>query len=248
MIHTLGHAAVVKSIMFASYPNMAHVQKVSISTSQFPSAMAPTVRRSGVGPLFVQTGTLSSCSIEQARTPRAARCKTMPRHECVKPLITKAEIFTRLPSTTRVSRVPSNKPEPGWTFSRVFSRVSSMEDVSFTTSEPRGRQVHTDIDLSLAFERESSCLVERVSCVQSQRLQRGTSITTDAADMPSMIHRAPSTEILGDFQTLKIQGSDRETLDRWDPRLFDPRSSLFLFQDIERYDAQHEHPRVGARL
>ena len=108
--------------------------------------------------------------------------------------------------------------------------------MSATTIELIEKQEEKGIDRTLAFERESSCLVERVSCVQSQRLQRGTSITTDAADMPSMIHRAPSTEILGDFQTLKIQGSDRETLDRWDPRLFDPRSSLFLFQDMEVYD------------
>ncbi len=163
--------------------------------------MAPTQRCSGVGPLFVRTGS-SSSSNEQCRTPRSARCKTMPRHECAKPLITKGETFTRVPSITRVfSRVSSNTPEPGWAFSRAFARVS------FTTPEPTGRQVHKGIDPTLAFELVSSCLFERVASVQSQRLQRGSSITTDATEIPSMIHRTPSTEMLADFQTLKVQGS-----------------------------------------
>ena len=163
--------------------------------------MAPMFRCSGVGPLFVRTGS-SSSSNEQSSTPRAARCKTMHRRECAKPLISKGETFTRVPSVTRVfSRVSSNTPEPGWAFSRAFHRVSS------TTPEPTGRQVHKGIDPTLAFERVSSYLFERGASVQSQRLQRGTSITTDATDMPSMIHRTSSTDMLANFQTLKVQGA-----------------------------------------
>jgi hypothetical protein len=150
----------------------------------------------------------------------------MHRHECAKPLITKGGTFTRVPSITRVF-----SPEPGWAFSRAFSRVSS------TTPEPTGRQLHDGIDPTLAFERVPSCLFERVSSLQSQRMQRGTSITTDAADMPSMIHRAPSTEILADFQTLKIKGLIERLSIIGILDCFDPRSSLFLFQDIEIYDA-----------
>ncbi len=161
--------------------------------------MAPMMRRSGVGPLFVRTGS-SSSSNEQPRTPRATRCKTVHRHECAKTLITKGGNFSRVPSITRVfSRMSSNTPEPGWAFSRAFSRVSS------TTPEPTGRQLHHGIDPTLAFERVPSCLFERVSSLQSQRMQRSTSITTDATDMPSMIHRTPSTDMLADFQTLKVQ-------------------------------------------
>ena len=163
------------------------------------------MRCSGVGPLFIRTGS-SSSSNDQPRTPRAARCKTMHRHECAKPLITKGGTFTRVPSITRVfSRVSSNTPEPGWAFSRAFSRVSS------TSPEPTGRQVRKGIDPTLAFERVSSCLFERVASVQRQRLQRGTSITTDATDMPSMIHRTPSTDMLADFQTLKVQEASWST-------------------------------------
>jgi len=76
--------------------------------------------------------------------------------------------------------------------------------------------------------------------LQSQRMQRGTSITTDATDMSSMIHRTPSTEMIADFQTLKVQGSDRETLDHWDPRLFDPSSELLQeFPRLTRMTRQY---------
>ena len=169
------------------------------------------MRRCGVGPLFVRTGS-SSSSNEQPRTPRAARCKPMHRHECAKPLITEGGIFARAPSITRVfSRVSSNTPEPGWAFSRVFSRMSFTEDVSSTTSEPRSRQVHTDIDPSLAFERvsyvQSNFEQLRVSSVKS-RLTRNSSISTCMGALlrvPAMMHRTPSMEMIEDFQNLEVQ-------------------------------------------
>jgi hypothetical protein len=103
----------------------------------------------------------------------------------------------------------------------------------------------------------------RVSSVKS-RLKRSSSITTCVMDLlraPSMIHRTPSMEMLEDFQKLEVQtdatdnmpsmfhrptstemhedcqklkGQGSQTLDHG---LFHPRSSLFLFQNIEIYDA-----------
>jgi hypothetical protein len=101
----------------------------------------------------------------------------MSKAECLAGCRVRPKTFTRVPSITRYLR------------------------------EPTGRQVNKGIDPTLAFERVSSCLFERVSSVQSQRLQRDTSITTDATETPSMIHRTPYTEMLEDFQTLKVQGA-----------------------------------------
>jgi hypothetical protein len=57
-------------------------------------------------------------------------------------------------------------------------------------------------------------------------------VQTDATDnMPSMFDRMTSTEMHQDCRKLKIQGC--LTLD---PGLFNPRSSLFLLQDIEIQD------------
>jgi hypothetical protein len=102
----------------------------------------------------------------------------------------------------------------------------------------------------------------RVSSVKS-RLKRSPSITTCVMDLlrvPSMIHRTPSMEILEDFQKLEVQTDatdnmlsifHRKTSTEMhedcqklkiqgaltlDPGLFNPRSSLFLLQDIEIQD------------
>ena len=162
--------------------------------------MPPVPRNSGVGPLFVRTGS-SSSSNEQARTPRAARCKTMPRHECAKALITKERLA-------------------------MFSS---------TTTELIQKQEQKGIDRTLA--------VERVSFLQNNspfeqplesRLKRDSSITTCAKALlraPSMTHRTPSMKMIEDFQKLEVQTG--ATLD---PGFFNPRSALFLFQDIEMHD------------
>ena len=197
-------------------------------------------RRSGVGPLVVRTGS-SSCSNEDARTPRTARFKTMPRHECAKPH-------------------PNDKTPP-----RVLSiaRVDSQTNLELTfKKEQKG------IDPTLAFERVSSVQSQsnfeelRVSSVKS-RLKRSSSITTCVTDLlraSSKIHRTPSMEMLEDFQKLEVQTDATDNmpsmLDRTtstemhedcrklkiqgsltlDPGLFNPRSSLFIFQDIDIHD------------
>ena len=207
--------------------------------------MARTQRRSGVGPLFIQTGS-SPCSNEEARTPRTARCKTMPRHEFSKPLITNYQTSPRVMSIARVSAFP----------------------VSSTTPEPTDKQEHKGIDQTLAFDsvspvRSQSNFEElRVSSVK-RRLTRNSSITTCMSALlrvPSMIHRTPSMELLEDFQKLEVQTDSTDNMpsmfhrtpctemleDRQkvkaqnshtvDSDLFHPRSSLFLVQDIEIYD------------
>ena len=204
------------------------------------------LRRSGVGPLVVRTGS-SSSSNEQARTPRAARCKTMPRHEYAKPLITNDQTSPRVLSIAKVSAFP-----------RASSNTTEFAEMT-------GKQEQKGI---LAFERVSSVQCQsvfdelRLSSVE-RRLKRGSSITTCVMDVllaPSMIDSTPSMEMLEDFQKLEVQtdGTDNmpslchrttstemhedcqklkvpgsQTLD---PGLFNPRSALFLFQDIEMYD------------
>jgi hypothetical protein len=207
--------------------------------------MAPMQRRSGVGPLFVQTGA-SPRSNEEARTPRTARCKTMSRHECVKPLITNDMNSPRVLSIERVSAFP----------------------VSSTTPELKDKQEHKVIDPTLAFESVSSGRSQsnfeelRVSSLKS-RLTRSSSITTCVVDLlraPSMIHRTPPIEMLEDFQKLEVQSDATDNMPSMfyrptstqmhedcqklkvqgsqtlDHGLFHPRSSLFLVQDIEIYD------------
>ena len=204
------------------------------------------LRRNGVGPLVVRTGS-SSPSNEQARTPRAARCKTMRRHESAKPLITKDRTWPRALSIARVS---------------AFARVSS------TTTEMTGNQEQKGIYPTLAFERVSFVQSQsnfeelRVSSVKS-RLKRSSSITTCVTDLlraPSMIQRTPSMEMLEDFQKLEVQTDATENMPSMfhrttstempkdcqkikikgsqtlDPGLFNPRSSLFIFQDIDIHD------------
>jgi hypothetical protein len=57
-------------------------------------------------------------------------------------------------------------------------------------------------------------------------------------------HRTTSTEMHEDCKKLNVQGA--HTLD---PGLFNPRSSLFLFEDIEMYDClEYERPKVESRL
>ena len=182
--------------------------------------MPPVPRHTGVGPLFVRTGSASS-SNEQARTPRAARCKTMPRHECAKPLITKERL----------------------------SLVSS------TTMDLIEKQEQKGIDRTSAVERVSS--VQNKSHFEQSlksRLKRDSSITTCAKALlraPSMTHRTPSMKMIEDFQKLEVQtdaadnkssmyhrtpSTDFQGSQPLDPAFFNPRSSLFLFSDIETYD------------
>ena len=90
--------------------------------------MAPMHRRSEVGPLVVRTGS-SSCSNEEARTPRTARVKTMPRNECAKPL-------------------PNDQTAP--------RALSTARVLSSTNLEMTGKQEQKDNDPTLAFELVSS--------------------------------------------------------------------------------------------
>jgi hypothetical protein len=180
------------------------------------SDIAPMLRNSGVGPLLIRTGSSSSDN-ELAMMPRAERFQTMPRHECAKLLITKQGSFTRTPSAGCKTNMRPQK-----TFTRVpsIATVPSFSRDSPTITEQTSKPECSCIDQTFAFE--------RVSSVTSARQKRRPSDTTDALNMPSMIHRASSTEMFADFQALKVQGS--QTLD---PRLFDPHSPQFLFQDIE---------------
>jgi len=162
--------------------------------------MSPTLRSSGVGPLIVLTDS-SPPSNEQARTPRAARCKTMPRIESLRSF-------------------QGRRAQEGIDQTLPFRDVSSVNSCS---------QRH----------------FKSVSSFKSQRPKRCSSITREATDMPSRIHRTPSTEMLEGFQTLKVQGSKI-----LDPRLFDHRPSLCLTvtQDVEIYDTEYERPLVAARI
>ena len=145
------------------------------------------LRRSGVGPLVVRAGA-SSSSDEHVKTSRAARCKTIPRHEYAKPVITNDKYFPR----ARV--LPITKV-------LAFSRVSST---TTDIAEMTGRQEQKSVYPTLAFERVSSVQRNfdelRVSSVGS-RLKR-PSITTCVMDLlrgPSTIHRTPSMEMLEDW-------------------------------------------------
>ena len=145
--------------------------------------MAPTHRRTGVGPLVVRTGS-PSCSNEEARTPRTARFKTVPRHECAKPL----------PNDQTVPRALS------------IARV-----VSSTNLELAAKKEQKAIDPTLGCERasyvQSNFEQLRVSSVKS-RLTRNSSISTCMGALlrvPAMMHRTPSMEMIEDFQNLEVQ-------------------------------------------
>ncbi len=147
--------------------------------------MAPMHRRSEVGPLVVRTGS-SSCSNEEARTPRTARVKTMPRNECAKPL-------------------PNDQTAP--------RALSTARVLSSTNLEMTGKQEQKDNDPTLAFElvssvqRQSNFEELRVSSVKS-RLKRNSSISTCMRALlrvPAMMHRTPSMEMIEDFQNLEVQ-------------------------------------------
>jgi len=108
---------------------------------------------------------------------------------------------------------------------------------------PSQSRFHRTASPTLAFQGASSVNsysqrhVKSVSSGKFQRPKRASVITSEATEMPCRIHRTLSTEILEDFQTLKVQGS--KTLE---PRLFDHRLSLFLTvtEDIEIYDTEYE--------
>jgi hypothetical protein len=136
----------------------------------------------------------------------------MPRHEYAKPLITKDGEVKRVASSSRVSSTTTEIAE--MTVKQEQKGILAFERVSFVQSQSNFEEL-------------------RVSSVES-RLKRGSSITTCLMDVlraPSMIHSTPSMEMLEDFQKLEVQTG--ATLD---PGFFNPRSALFLFQDIEMHD------------
>ena len=222
-------------------------------------------RNCGIGPLLLVGRTeagSSSSKNDPVRTLRAARCVTMPRQECAKPLIKKPGSFTMKKQGSFLKK----SAEPG---SFSIKKQGSFSKKSAAENKP---QKHSPLEKtsdrvpSISFSREPSITTRSkakagsmLGSMSKQRQQRRPSDTTDATNMPSMIHtssmevqtqqrrpslrRASSMEMLGDeftrtlstntqsctdFQALNDQGS--ETLD---PRLFDPRSAQFLFQDIE---------------
>jgi hypothetical protein len=171
----------------------------------------------------------------------------MPRHEYAKPLITNDETSPRVLSIARVS---------------AFSRASSTT-TEFTEMTGKHEQKGILAFERVSSVQSQSIFDElRVSSVES-RLKRGSSITTCVMDIlraPSMIHSTPSMEMLEDFQKLEVQTEATDNMpslfhrttstemhedcqklkvqgsQTLDPALFNPRSALFLFQDIKMYD------------
>ena len=142
---------------------------------------------------------------------------------CRRPAMSKPERHA-----LRVSRpcLGTNVPSPSsekTTVTRVPSIASAFARVNSTTQELTGRQEQNGIDPTLNFERlpfvKSQRHFERASSINSPRLKRGSSIATcvscilhpfmrpEAMDLPSMIHRTPSMEMLDDFQKLEVKGS-----------------------------------------
>ena len=208
--------------------------------------MSTMLRRSAVGPLIVQTGSSSPSSNEQARTPRATRCETMPRIESLRSFQCRQVQQQGKNRTLAIDGAPSVNSQ------RDFKSVSPVtihrpkRPSSITreaTDMPSQSRFHRTASPTLAFQGASSVNsysqrhVKSVSSGKFQRPKRASVITSEATEMPCRIHRTLSTEILEDFQTLKVQGS--KTLE---PRLFDHRLSLFLTvtEDIEIYDTEYE--------
>jgi hypothetical protein len=204
--------------------------------------MAPLLRRSGVGSLFVRTGS-SSSSDEQVTTPRAARCKTMPRHECAKPLITKdflssprvqsnarASVFVSATTTELINMEEQKGIDPTLAFERMSSSQIHFEQLR--VSSMKSRLKRDSVTTCLMGLLRAECMMHRTSSTETLEDFQKLEVHTDATDnMPSMFHRRPSTEMHGDCQKVKVQMS--QTID---PGLFNARSSLFLFSDVETYD------------
>ena len=170
----------------------------------------------------------------------------MRRHEYAGRLITKDQNSPRVLSVARVS---------------AFARVSSTTTEMTGKQEQKGMYPTLAFESVSSVQRQSDFEELRVSSVNS-RLKRSSSITTCMMDLlraPSMIHRTPSMEMLEDFQKLEVQTDETDNMPSMfhrtptelhedcqklkiqgsqtlDPGLFNPRSSLFLFQDIEIQD------------
>jgi hypothetical protein len=171
----------------------------------------------------------------------------MRRHEYAGRLITKDQNSPRVLSVARVS---------------PFTRVSSATTEMTGKQEQKGMYPTLAFESVSSVQRQSDFEELRVSSVNS-RLKRSSSITTCVMDLlraPSMIHRTPSMEMLEDFQKLEVQTDATDNMpslfhrttstemhedcqkleiqgsQTLDSGLFNPRSSLFLFQDIEIQD------------
>jgi hypothetical protein len=170
----------------------------------------------------------------------------MRRDEYAGRLITKDQNSPRVLSVARVS---------------PFTRVSSATTEMTGKQEQKGMYPTLAFESVSSVQRQSDFEELRVSSVNS-RLKRSSSITTCVMDLlraPSMIHRTPSMEMLEDFQKLEVQTDATDNMPSMfhrtptemhedcqklkiqgsqtlDPGLFNPRSSLFLFQDIEIQD------------
>jgi hypothetical protein len=153
----------------------------------------------------------------------------MPRHECAKALITKERLAMFSSTTTELIQKQEQKG---------IDRTLAVERVSFLQNNS-----HFEQPLKSRLKRDSSITTCAKALLRAPSMTHRTpsmkmiedfqklEVQTDAADnKSSMFHRTPSTEIQ-DFQKLEVQGS--QTLH---PGFFNPRSSLFLFSDIETYD------------
>jgi hypothetical protein len=151
----------------------------------------------------------------------------MPRHECAKALITKERLAMFSSTTTELIQKQEQKG---------IDRTLAVERVSFLQNNS-----HIEQPLKSRLKRDSSITTCAKALLRAPSMTHRTpsmkmiedfqklEVPTDAADKSCMSRRTPSTDM--DFQKLEGQGS--QTLD---PRLFNPRSSLFLFSDIETYD------------
>ena len=162
--------------------------------------MATAERKGAVGPLLVRTDAPSSRN-ELTETPRAARCKTNSRKECDKPLITKPGVLKRTRSIADSASSMSAASMPRRA-DKALTRVLSGGMVSEFSRLSSARTTKQHIDPTIA----------RVLSVGSPKQKRRASITTEASNMPSMILRTPSMEMVVNFTALEVHTRGLQTL------------------------------------
>jgi hypothetical protein len=199
--------------------------------------MATAERHGAVGPLLVRT-VWSSSSNERTETPRAARCKTDSRQECAKALITKpaGSLKRTRSSAPTFARVPSADSPSGSALRQKrgavseFSRVSSIRSTNVhidptivrvpSVDSLSGSAVRRKRGTVSEFSRVSSArttnlhidpTIARMPSVDSPKRKRNTSITTEASNMPSMILRTPSMEMVVNFKALEVRTRGLQT-------------------------------------
>ena len=161
--------------------------------------MATAERHGAVGPLLVRTVS-SSSSNESTEMPRAARCKTSSRPECAKPLITKHGSSKRTRSSADYAASMSAASMPRRA-DKALTRVPSVGMVSEFSRLSSFRTTKPHIDPTFP----------RVPSVGSPKQKRRASITTEASNLPSMILRTPSMEMVVNFKALEVHTRGLQT-------------------------------------